>query len=234
MKQFKGQSLAEYVLLLVLVASAAILVLRLFGFSLRQAYCDVGIALGFAQACETTYCEDDFSSGKDSWATNNGDSPTGNWQFNDGQLCATGNSAIYNKCSQSMTPSDYTVKLDSINLERGDGYGIYFRSDVVDGKVNGYTFQYDPGLGAIVFRKWVDGRELSPFAVHRVPSNYDWYGKPQDVEVKVSGDTFTAYINGEPVLTAQDSTYPTGSAGIRTWDNTKFCMDGFGITPNQP
>jgi len=233
-KHNRAQGMVEYALLIILIAAAVLLALRLFGLSVRQVYCDLGNALGYAQACEAAYCDDDFSSNDANWAANNGAAPPAQWNFSDGKLCGSGSSTIYNKCSQTMPASDYTVKLDDISLQRGDGYGVYFRSELVDGKVNGYTFQYDPGLRAMVFRKWVDGRELAPFAIQRVPADYDWYGEPHDVEVKVSGDTFTAYVDGQPVLTAQDSTYSTGSAGLRTWDSTNFCVDDFGITPNQP
>jgi hypothetical protein len=97
--------------------------------------------------------------------------------------------------------------------------------------MNGYSFQYDPGYypGSFIFRKWVNGREIAtPFAVSKAPG-FDWYSAPRDVRVVVKGDTFTAYVDGQPVLTAQDSTYTSGGTGLRTWDSTQVCFDQFGL-----
>jgi Flp pilus assembly pilin Flp len=230
-----AQGLVEYALLLVLIAIAVMLGLRIYGVTLEQTYCNIASFIGQTQACEEmAYCRDSFTEGSDGWSTNTGGTPSGNWQFSDGQLCGSNASTIYNVCSQGLEVDDYTINLGNIHLHQGDGYGVYLRSEIVNGQVNGYTFQYDPGLRALVFRKWVNGRELSPFATYRVPSGYDWYSQPRNVQVKVSGNTFTAYIDGEAVLTAQDDTYPSGGAGLRTWNATQFCTDEFSILPNQP
>ena len=47
------------------------------------------------------------------------------------------------------------------------------------------------------------------------------------IKATVSGSTITAYINGNQVLTATDSTYPTGSPGMG------FYAQGTGITDSQ-
>jgi hypothetical protein len=52
---------------------------------------------------------------------------------------------------------------------------------------------------------------------------------PRDIEVVIKGDTFTAYINGEAVLTGIDDTYSEGRAGLRTWNATEICFDRFAI-----
>ena len=235
MKKKNAQGLVEYGLLLALVAIALILGLQMYGISLEQVYCNIASFIGQTQVCEEmAYCRDNFSEGSGGWSTNIGGTPPGNWQFLDGQLCGSNTGTIYNVCSQGLETSDYTINLGDIHLHKGDGYGAYFRSEIINGRVNGYTFQYDPGLRAMVFRKWIDGRELAPFAIYRVPNDYDWYSEPRNVEVKVSGNTFTAYVDGVPVLTAQDDSYPSGGAGLRTWDATQFCTNEFSILPNQP
>jgi hypothetical protein len=232
-KKTTAQGLVEYALLITLAAAAALLALRAYGFTLEQVYCNISARLG-SQTCALNYCGDDFASGAEGWNAGNNRTPPGNWDFSsDGQLCAHGTGAIYNTCSEGIESGDYTINIDQATLFKGNGYGVFFRSTVENGKVNGYTFQYDPGLKAFVFRKWVDGRELPPLASAPAPK-YDWYGEPHKIQVKVSGDTFTAYVDGVPVLTGSDSTYSEGGVGLRSWDSTDFCMDSFSVGPNQP
>jgi hypothetical protein len=231
-----AQGMVEYALLILLVGAIAFLGLRLSGITAQQAYCDISSQLGNAEACTASanaYCQDDFSEGSQAWTNGADKPPSSNWTFSNGALCGSGGSVIYNTCASQMSAKDYTITLDNATLQSGNGYGIFFRSELINGKVNGYTFQYDPGLNAFVFRKWVDGRELTPFASVRIP-NFDWYGEPHDIQIQVDGDTYTAYLDGVAILTAQDDTYSSGTAGLRTWDSTSFCTDGFSISPVQP
>jgi hypothetical protein len=225
-----GQGMVEYALLLLLGVIGTLLILQLAGISVKDVYCKV--ASGFkAGACvrDTAYCQDDFSN------LNNWKNLTGPWKIIDGKACIQGGGEAYNKCSLSnMKESDYTVELDGAKLDAGNGYGIFFRSTLGSQGMNGYAFQYDPGLNGYVIRKWVNGKEINPpLAYKAVPGN-DWNGSAHKISVKVQGDTFTCYVDGKPVLTATDNTYPTGGSGLRTWDSTIFCVDNFTIHPNQP
>ncbi|GAB4479787.1 MAG: hypothetical protein OHK0031_00400 [Anaerolineales bacterium] len=229
-----AQGLVEYALILSLVALAAILVLRVNGLTVAQAYCNIAYQLGSQTACAKSYCQDDFSSGLSGWNNGNGNPASGNWKPGDGQLCATGSNSILNTCSMNdMSASDYTIHLKDVVLNKGNGYGVYFRTTVVNGKINGYTFQYDPGYGGFIMRKWVNGKELPPFAFAPA-KNFDYFGEPHDIDIQVSGDTFTASIDGKTVLTGHDSSYSEGGSGLRVWDSTNFCLGGFDIGPNQP
>jgi fructan beta-fructosidase len=229
-----GQGLVEYALLLTLIAAAAMLTLRMYGITVAQAYCNISSLFGLTENCENAYCQDSFTDGPGNWTTDqNNTLPDPRWDFENGQLCTSSSGAIYNTCSQALDTGDYTVNLDLTTLNKGNGYGLFFRSTLINGKVNGYTFQFDPGLNAFVFRKWVDGRELAPFAITKMPG-YDWYGESHNIQVKAEGNTFTAYVDGVPILTGTDSTYPNGGAGLRTWDSTSLCTEDFSITPNQP
>lgn len=232
-----AQGLVEYALLLALVALAAMFILRLNGLTVAQAYCNVAAQLGSTQACEKAYCQDDFSGGSENWSGVNGQPAPGNWKFKDGQLCGAGGANLFNSCSmESMQATDYTIHLEDVVLNKGNGYGVYFRTALGQGnQYNGYTFQYDPGYGsgAFLMRKWVNGKELPPFAVASAP-NFDFYGELHDIDVIVSGSTYTAKIDGVVVLVGHDSSYTSGGAGLRAWDSTNVCLGGFGITPNQP
>ncbi len=158
----------------------------------------------------------------------------GKWSLENGQMCGgPGQGRILNTCSQKANLSDYTITLHSATLDKGKGYGVYFRTSEGKHGLNGYVFQYDPGYGrgAFIFRKWVNGHELRPFAVQRAP-NFDWHDIPHDIELVVEGNTFTAYVDGQPVVTATDDSYTEGGSGLRTWDETNVCFDDFDMHTN--
>lgn len=223
----RGQGLIEYLLLIVLVIMGITVALELTGYSVRDVYCNVAENLGAENVCaeEQIYCQDDFST-MEGW-----ESRYGKWTNPDGKICTSRGARNYNTCSESMqNNSDYTIKLGGAELTQGNGYGVFFRGTEMDGRTDGYIVQYDPGWGggAIIMRKWVNGRELPPFAVKRLPG-FDWYGGAHDIQLDVQGNTFTLSIDGEEVLVGQDDTYSEGGVGFRSWDNTKVCFDDISI-----
>ncbi len=231
MKKNHGQGLAEYAILLALIAVGIALILQLYGISVYEAYCSVADRVSGGKACQPDeICGDDFSSDLSGWTTLEG--KPGNTL--NGAYCPSTYTRVINKCSTDGSLEDYTVSLNGANLTSGWGYGLIFRAENTPDGMNGYVFQYDPGYspGSFIFRKWVNGRELSvPFAVTKAP-NYSWYNAPRDIKVVVDGNTFTAYVDGKAVLTATDSTYTSGGSGIRTWDTTLVCFDEFEMQSN--
>jgi Flp pilus assembly pilin Flp len=227
-KQQAGQGMVEYALLLLLVAIGTLLGLQLMGISVRDVYCR--IASGFsANACSSALCQDDFNN------LNGSQGVTGPWKTSDGQACIQGGGILLNKCSMNnMTGNDYTANIDGAALGAGDGYGIFFHATDTGSGINGYAFQYDPGLKGFVIRKWVNGREINPAIVYKSTPSFDWYGKPHTLSVKVVGNTFTGYVDGNVMLVGQDNTFTSGGAGIRTWDSTILCIDKFSINPTTP
>lgn len=229
MNPSKGQGLVEYVLLLALVVIGTVLALQLSGVRLADVYCRAASALSGGDVCAKVQyaCEDNFYAAMDNWV---------NWQdgwaTKSGSACASGSGVIFNTCSTSLNPKDYTVYVSGAHLMKGKGYGVFFRTTVKKKRLfNGYTFQYDPGYGrgAFIFRKWVNGKELPPFAV--MPAQgYDWYSAPKDVTIKVQGDQFTAYIDGVAVLSGVDGSFREGGAGLRTWGASQICVDNFRIS----
>ena len=223
-----AQGLIEYALILLLGAMVIILVLHLLGFNLRDAYCKVVGGLGGGGSC-SHYCTDNFSNSA-GWTLT---IPTG-WQVSNGQFCNAANNEqqAFNSCSQnqSVVPNNYVVRVDNANLLSGNGYGVFFRLQP-GSIVNGYVFQYDPGWPGVVIRKWVNGWETNPALAYVAAPSYSWYNIPRKMEVYVQGNTYKAYADGVLVLTATDSSYPTGSAGLRTWDSTRVCIGGFSIDP---
>jgi fructan beta-fructosidase len=222
--------MVEYALILLLIAVASLLILRLLGISTRDVYCRV--ASGFqANACaqSTAYCQDDFNN-PGGWQTSAGSSTS--WGTSNGQLCANGYNILANRCSMSGMPSnDYVAEINGAKLNQGNGYGLFFRASDNGQGMNGYAFQYDPGLGGYVIRKWVNGVEINPALGYKSTPGTDWYGAAHKLSVSVVGDTFVAMVDGAPVLTVKDSTYPSGGTGMRTWDSTQVCMESFNVNP---
>ena len=226
-KSERGQGLTEYVLILALTLVTAITAMELTGYSVREVYCNVAKSLGFEGTCagKRIYCQDDFEN-LDKWVTN-----WGTFTNQDGKMCTSRGAKNYSNCSTQMpNNTDYSVYVSGTELTRGNGYGVFFRGTELDGRTNGYILQYDPGWGggAIIMRKWINGRELPPFAVKRLPG-YDWYGEAHDIRIDVQGNTFTAYLNGEEILVGQDDTYTEGGIGIRSWDNSQTCIDSITV-----
>ncbi len=226
----KGQSLVEVALILALVALVAIALLQLFGVSLGDVFCRVVIGIGV----ESDLCtvdsgaifRDDFGGDLSGW-----DLLMGNrWEQRDGQLCA--GPGHHRAVAPGSNGGDYAVSVDA-NLERGWGYGIFFRTSFDDnGRLQGYIFQYDPGYGsgAFLYRRWVNGYETSPFARHYPAGGYQWFGASRHIEITVSGNTMTTRIDGETVLVAQDDTFQSGQAGLRTWASSTVCFDNLVVT----
>jgi len=213
-----GQSMTEITILLGLVAAVAIASLTLTGEGTRDALCRAAGAFG--SNCSDLFV-DNFAH-LDNWTIQNG-----RWQVRDGRLCIEGTGRIYH----SLNRSDYVIDINLARISQGNGYGIFFR-DSGGPAFNGYTFQYDPGYGkgAFIFRKWINGRELSvPIARVDAPTGYNWYGIDRQVRVEVRGDTFTAFIDGQLVVQARDTTFTQGGIGLRSWDATSVCFDDLRI-----
>ena len=116
------------------------------------------------------------------------------------------------------------VKLDvNATLNSGRGYGVYFRSD---GKpaISGYCFQFDPGwippAGSFVVRKVVNGAESYPIASAPMPTGYSKYGTPHDITISAVGSHIVIKVDGVTVLDFTDTTFPSGGAGLRSWDGS--------------
>ena len=231
--QQSGQGLVEYALIVVVVAIVLIISVMVFGEEIEQAYCQVAGELG-GEMCGTAsdaFCQDDFQNNEGWEFTRSGED---SWTFEDGEMCMSKNTYkdyAFNTCSQDLPTDDYVIRLSGAELTQGSGYGVFFRLQGVSLNPSGYAFQYDAGARGFVFRKWVDGHEST--IRYKRAFDYDFYGEPHDIEVHVQGDTFDAYIDGELILTAQDSTYPTGSVGMgfRIWGNARACFNDLSIVP---
>ena len=114
------------------------------------------------------------------------------------------------------------VNLDvNATLNSGRGYGVYFRSNGQP-NISGYCFQYDPGwnppAGSFVVREVVNGVESYPIASAPMPTGYSKYGTPHDIGISAVGSHIIIKVDGVTVLDFTDTTFPSGGAGLRSWD----------------
>lgn len=211
-----GQSMVEIGVLIALVAAVAVASLQVTGTSVSTIICRV--VSTFGGSCGALL-RDDFAD-LDAWQR-----VSGQWDSVNGELCGgPGEGRIF----APISANDYTIDLDTARLMQGNGYGVFFRTEKVV-QVNGYSFQYDPGLGGFVIRKWVNGNEISTPIARAHVSGYAWHNANRKLQLTVSGDTFTVHLDGQPVLTTTDRTYPTGGMGFRTWDSTRACFDNLSV-----
>lgn len=230
-----GQGITEYALILTLIALVSVIGLSVLATGAKKSYEDVLAASNVSTPGPNDpkeYCKADMT-GVEDWDLQGNRSKS--WMSNDGKLCMKndgGNNYAYNNCSRDSMPTnnDYVVRLDGANLISGNGYGIMLRMQDYSDKPNGYSFQYDPGKGYLVFKKWENGKE-SDIAKARPPGHpkFDWHDVPRDVVVEMKGTTMSAYVDGELVLAAVDDTYTSGGAGLRTWYSSNVCFDNFKI-----
>ena len=222
-KSESGQALVEYALLFVFLGLLTISTLTLTGVDVQVSMCQAVKAFNAGYDCGH-YFSDDFSD-LSAWQI-----VKGKWQTLGGSLLGGPNEGqIFHPVSQN----DYTINLADVTLKQGNGYGVFFRASKTN-PVSGYSFQYDPGYGggAFIMRKWVNGSELPPFAVAKASGN-KWNEPNRQVKVEVKGNTFAAYVDGHKVVEGSDSTYKSGSVGLRTWDSTSMSVGKLSVDPTK-
>lgn len=228
-----GAALKEYALLLLLAAMAVVGVLAALGTSVAGVFEQAVDPMMTAPAIDLPDWIDDFS---DENLTGWDWSRSDHWQQNNGQL-VMGPSGEVRGCQGEEEWDNYVIQVRAI-LYQGNGYGVYFRATGTPNNLDGYIFQYDPGYGvprgSFLFRKIVGGGERSPFARAKAPEGFEWWNVWRDIQVNVEGDTFTAYVDGEPVLQGSDDSYTTGRVGLRTWDSTLAAFDDLQVTLSNP
>ena len=223
-----GQSTAEYALLLALVAVSAILILTVLGADVQSMYCTVvGIFGAGPEECAIGLLWEDAMDNFDLWDLARGR----DWESRDGQGCVDGGGE-HRGFAGDETWDDYTVEVGGAEMSKGRGYGVYFRTTNPTAP-DGYVFQYDRGYyssGAFLIRPVSGGRELPPIKAVHAPDDFEWYGTSRDISIRVEGDTFTASVDGNEVLRVQDSRYPEGQIGLRSWGGSRVCFDHVAVT----
>ncbi len=227
----RGQGFTEYALLLTAVALTAVATLSLLGMRISDVICQAAEGIGAEAICGDLHFADDFSQGLDKWRSLYGQDK--HWTITDGdnpQLCHTGGGGDILLANDSKG-SDYTIKTNA-NLPSSHGHGVFFRSSENEkGRIEGYTFQYDPSHGGqFIMRKWVNGYELHPpFATAKAPAGFNWRNANRQIEIDAIGGVFTAKVDGAEVLVGKDDSYSEGGVGLRVGNGGKACFDNFSV-----
>lgn len=220
-----GVSLTEYAIIIAVIAVVAVGALQLLGDRMEGQFDQASNTMAgvdLSGGGDGPKMQDDFGNmGK--W-----DVVKGKWAVEDGRLVnpKKSNAMIFAK----MSGSDYVISLGSAKMLTGNGYGVFFRADG-EKKVNGYTFEFDPGYkrkGAFIMREWKNGKS-KPFAVSYAPG-FDWKDN-HEVRIAVKGKQFSALVDGKQVLSGSDDTYGSGTVGLRTRSGTQTSFDNFSVVP---
>lgn len=213
-RNLKGQGLVEYALLLILITVVSLLALSLAGISISDIFSGVGSlfqptsnqCLPIAQAGEEwDELMDKF------WR---GGITTGENGYEVCRLCGG--------ILPGFSGSDYEIDLSGVSVDNvtssWNGYGVAFRAEYTKNGLNGYMFEIEKANknspAQIYFSKWVNGKQIKPpLAVKNMPANFNW-DNPPEMRIEVKGDTFTAYLDGQSALSAQDKTYTDGGVGV--------------------
>jgi hypothetical protein len=226
-----GQGLVEYTLIFVLFVGTLLLSLSLLGISVQQAYCGAIEGLGNTTACGCSFAFNDQGDLED-WTAN--EKNADQFYVENGKGCidgkSKGNASFMNSCSSDFGNDDVVLSMKDLNSEeayqsnQNNGYDVWFRAQ--DDR-NGYHFTYTSKHDRIRFWKRVNGKWI--MLSQAKASDVDWQGNTYDLDIKVVGDTFTAYKDGVPVLQANDKGYQEGAVGLRTKADSKTCIDDFSV-----
>lgn len=181
----------------------------------------------------STLFQDDFTQGDGNWRTTHGNFFE---VFNDRYYVGknNGNSGEHRTFTGDSEWEDFTIEART-KLVRGEGFGIYFRASN-EPNINSYIFQYEPGYdtgrqGSFLFRRVINGNEQAPFAVVRRvntvfagPDSW-WYEEERDIKIEVKGNTFTAYVDGVPVVSGAENNLKKGRIGLRIWGHSQMYAD---------
>jgi Flp pilus assembly pilin Flp len=227
-RQENGQGMIEYGLILTGILLVITLTLTATGQSIRQVYCDVLRSMG-GQGCECSYAMNDINTFSN-WSGRDKDEVI---SIEINRACFTGNgtrgNTYLNSCAKNFGGNDFTMNVNNLTVQHSSGdnnTGLDVKFRMQDEK-NGYHLTYTTKYNAIRFWKIVDGTWVILDSV-RVPA--DWANQENDLQIKVQGDTFTAFRNGQQVLQASDDTFTEGSAGIRNKPSSKTCVGELNIT----
>jgi general secretion pathway protein G len=161
-----------------------------------------------------------------------------NWSVVNGKLVSPTTGPDRRIAFGDLSWTDYTLSLTGRFTEgyvRGNsGYGIYYRADQTQGfrepGVSGYAFQFDTGLNAFVVRIVTNGSESRPIRSVPFPSGFDIYAS-HAISVSVHGDRHVIQVDGTTVMDFRDSTYLSGSAGLRTWNKSGAEFSDIVVSP---
>ena len=145
----------------------------------------------------------------------------GSWQIVNGVLVPVG--AGEHRLAFGDTKWTNVQLNVNATLSSGRGYGIYFRADGQP-NIGGYCFQYDPGLANVFdVRKVMYGWDVAgpPLASAPIPAGFSTYGTAHTTTISAVGSHIVIKVDGVTMLDFYDSTFASGSAGLRSWGGSQ-------------
>ena len=224
-KRRSGQSSSEYAIIIGLTAILIIVVLAVLGVSLSAVYCSIlGVFGSKSPQCDSGVLLSDGFDSLAGWTFTQGSG----WSNQGGKLVVE-QGGEHRGFTGNSSWTDYTVRVQQSTLGEGNGYGVYFRISN-EPAINGYVFQYDPGYGAFLIRKVINGNETPPIGVSVAPPNFQWTNTTRAISIDVRGNNFTASVDNQVVVRATDSQFPNGRVGLRTWDSSRATFDNLTVS----
>lgn len=166
-----------------------------------------------------------FDTDSSGWATVGGKVAVQGGRFVFGP---TGNNRAY---SGDASWTNYAIDTQA-TLSSNAPYNLLFRLDSANNP-SGYAFQYDPtlnsGAGGFVMRSWNNGNPSTIFASSSAPSGFQWTGTDHAVRLTVEGNAYTAYVDGQQVLTGTNSSHTSGRVGISV-SSASASFDNYQVT----
>ena len=240
-----GQALLEYALLLLLIGAATASSVVFFGDSMQGVYKKINCALNPSQ----NLFIDNFGSGLGGWTPLKNSLWSGSCKVTGGKLVCKDQAAVFR---DGVNVADSTFWVDTASLkndhesshESSNGIEAFFRASNLN-SLQAYAFEIDPtasheddsdhdskNQGTMVFRKWDRGSQIDPpLASAPLPANFNW-DNPQPIKVVVSGDTFTAYLDGGQVLQARDGSLKSGTFGLGANSGSTWTINNVKVDPN--
>ena len=134
--------------------------------------------------------------------------------------------------------TDYDIQMNAVlgsSKTGSSGYGIYYRA-TEKADITGYCFQYDPGAGnRFVVKKVTNGKEAASFQMVSMTkvmgTDFD-VNAAHKIEISVIGDNHVITVDGIKVMDFSDSTFTSGSVGVRSWNDSQVQISDVSVTAN--
>lgn len=198
----------------------------------RQDYPKVGCSVHYFPSAKTSVTENADVLFSSNFSDMNGLNPlTGKWKVKKGALEPIGNGE-HRLVFGDTSWTNYEATINA-TLTRGEGYGVYYRSDDEE-NISGYVFQYDPGYGRGEFlvRKVLNGKEEGPIQRAAIPESFPVYSQSHQITVSIENDRHIIKMDGGVIFDFQDSTFSSGMVGLRTWGKAKAYFEDVSVSEN--
>lgn len=144
------------------------------------------------------------------------DALTGAWRIKGGQLTVSSKGKSVNEVIvDGVAYTNYSTDL-AATIYSG-GFGVMYRASVDSGsRISGYSFQVNSS-GKLELWTIVASKPVALLASSSLPSGFPATKVQHTVSVDVEGAQSTFFVDGVQVMQVTDSTFTSGTSGIRQW-----------------